>query len=254
MSTYKGYMFDLDGTVYHGNKAIESAISFIQDLARMEIPYLFVTNNSTRRPEDVAVKLREMGVWAQANHVYTSSMATAALLARTHSSARVFAVGEEGLLHALQGAGMKLVEDQPDVVVMGLDRDFTYEKLSRAVRFVHQGARFYATNQDTMLTTEAGRVAGNGALAAAVAFATQTEPTVVGKPQAHIMDGALEVLHLSKKEVVMVGDNYATDILAGIRAGIDTIHVQTGISPKEEVALMPEQPTFSIRSLGDWIL
>ncbi|MGN7285903.1 TIGR01457 family HAD-type hydrolase [Shouchella rhizosphaerae] len=248
MKTYKSYLFDLDGTVYHGNEPIVSAIHFINKLANSHIPYGFVTNNSTRSPKQVAKRLNGMGILAEPWQIMTSSVATASYLQAKMSHSALYIIGEEGLFEAL--AAFAQTEDKPDAVVIGLDRAITHEKLSKAARFVANGADLIATNPDAMITTESGLVVGNGALVAAVAYATKTEPIVIGKPGAAIVEAAIKQLKLDPRHTVFVGDNYDTDLLAGIHAGIDTIHVQTGITT--DLSAYKIQPTYSIPSLDDW--
>ncbi|WP_054703670.1 TIGR01457 family HAD-type hydrolase [Bacillus sp. JCM 19041] len=250
MKSYSGYLFDLDGTVYHGNVPIPSAVRFINTLANKGIIYGFVTNNSTRSPDEVAAKLNQLGINAQPSQVMTSSMATAIYLQKTHPHAAISIIGERGLKEAL--AGLKQTDVSPDVVVVGLDREVTYKKISVAARQIVDGATFIATNPDRMITTEEGLVAGNGAIAAAIAYASKKEPIYIGKPGAAIIIAAMKMLGLEKKESVLVGDNYETDLCAGMNAQIDTIHVQTGIT--KNVSLYKEQPTHSIKSLDDWKL
>ncbi|MCM3714040.1 TIGR01457 family HAD-type hydrolase [Halalkalibacter oceani] len=254
MKHYKGYLIDLDGTIYRGREAIPEAVSFVKELEKKQLPYLFVTNNSTKRPEQVAELLRTMDVPATTEHVFTTSMATASYLSELKREARIYMIGEEGLRSALMEEGHLLVEEEPDYVVIGLDRNITYEKLAKAALHVRAGASFIATNGDVALPTERGLVPGNGSLVSVVALSTGVKPVFIGKPEAIIIEQALDVLGTSKAETVMVGDNYHTDILAGIRAGMDTLLVYTGVSTKEEIAQVKEKPTSAIGSLAEWMV
>ncbi|WP_062047489.1 TIGR01457 family HAD-type hydrolase [Bacillus sp. JCM 19034] len=249
---YKGYLIDLDGTMYRGTEKIPEAIEFVKKLKEQGIPYLFVTNNSTKHPSDVANHLRELDVPADEEHVFTTSMATATYISQLKQNAKVCMVGEEGLKLALLEEGHELVDEGADIVVMGLDRQITYEKLAKAALNIRAGATFIATNGDVALPTERGLVPGAGSLISVLSVSTGVTPTFIGKPEAVIVEQALEVMGLTNEETVMVGDNYHTDILAGIRTGMDTLLVYTGVSTKEQVASYDEKPTFEIDSLSDW--
>jgi 4-nitrophenyl phosphatase len=253
MKTYRGFLIDLDGTVYRGSEKIEEAILFIKELERRKLSYLFVTNNSTKHPAQVAEMLVEMGVPATADHVFTTSMATANFISEKHTGARIYAIGEEGLRSALKTKGLEIVEKDADYVVMGLDRSITYEKLAGAVLNVRNGAKFIATNGDVALPTERGLLPGNGSLVSVVSVSTGVKPIFIGKPESIIVEQALEVLGTSKDETLMIGDNYETDILAGIRAGIDSLLVHTGVTTKEQLKDVENQPTYSLSSLAEWI-
>lgn len=250
MKSYSGYLFDLDGTVYHGDVPIPSAIRFIDSLTNKGINYGFVTNNSTRSPNEVAAKLNHLGINAHASQVMTSSIATAIYLREKHPNTSISIIGERGLKEAL--TEFKQTDFNPDIVVVGLDRGVTYNKISAAARQIVAGSIFIATNPDRIITTEKGLVAGNGAIAAAIAYASKIEPIFIGKPDAAIITAAMKMLGMEKEDTVLVGDNYETDLCAGMNAHIDTIHVQTGVS--KNISLYKEQPTYSIKSLDDWKL
>lgn len=253
MTSYKGYLIDLDGTMYRGKERIEAASDFVKALKEKEIPHLFVTNNSSRRPNQVAEKLNSFDIPAEAEQVFTTSMATASYINEHKKNARVYAIGEEGLFHALQQKGHTLVEDHSDYVIVGLDRDITYEKLGKACLNVRAGATFLSTNGDIAIPTEQGMLPGNGSLTSVVTVSTGVEPTFIGKPESIIMEQAMEALGLTKKETLMVGDNYHTDILAGMNAGLDTLLVHTGVTTKEHLKEYDQLPTYTIDSLAEWI-
>ena len=252
MKRYKGYLIDLDGTMYRGTEKIEEASGFIQSLVKNNIPYLFVTNNSTKTQEEVARVLNSFDILAEPSQVFTSSMAAARYITAKHKSPNVFVIGERGLEIPLQEAGCILMEQDPDAVVMGLDRHITYEKLAKGSLAVRNGAAFIVTNSDTAFPTERGFVPGNGALSSVITVSTGVKPTVIGKPESVMIKQALEILGVSKEEVLLVGDNYHTDIQAGIRAGVDTLLVHTGVTAKEDLKQYDIHPTYSIDSLKDW--
>ncbi|MEP9404824.1 TIGR01457 family HAD-type hydrolase [Peribacillus frigoritolerans] len=252
MKSYKGYLIDLDGTMYRGTEQIAEAAGFINDLRKRDIPYLFVTNNSSRTPAQVADKLRSIGISTEDDQVFTTSMATANYIAEQKKGATVYVVGEEGIIEALKEKGMKLVEEHPDYLVMGIDRGVNYEKLSKACLAVRNGAVFISTNGDIAIPTEQGLLPGNGSLTSVVSVSTQVQPIFIGKPESVIVQQALRVLGVPKEETIMVGDNYDTDILAGINAGIDTLLVHTGVTTKERLKQYKEQPTHVVDTLDLW--
>ncbi|MEL3974294.1 TIGR01457 family HAD-type hydrolase [Rossellomorea oryzaecorticis] len=252
MKQYKGYLIDLDGTMYRGKEVIKEAGDFVRRLKEKGLPYLFVTNNSSRRPEQVAEKLQTFGISAAKEQVFTTSMATAQFIADKKPESTAYVIGEEGIRSALEEKGITLKEEKPDFVVVGIDRGINYEKLALACLGVRNGATFISTNGDIAIPTEKGLLPGNGSLTSVVTVSTQTQPIFIGKPESIIMEQALEVLGVSKEETLMVGDNYDTDIKAGMNAGLDTLLVHTGVTTKEILKQMEEQPTYVINTLDEW--
>ncbi len=252
MKEYKGYLIDLDGTMYRGKEKIPAAVSFVQRLNHLGIPYLFVTNNSSRTPEQVAEKLRSFNIPATIDQVFTTSMATANYIWEQKEHASIYVIGEEGIRTALRQKGFSFVEDHPDVVVIGIDHDINYEKLALACLAVRNGAQFISTNGDIVIPTERGLVPGNGSLTSVISVSTQTEPIFIGKPEPIIMEQALKKLGTKKSETIMIGDNYDTDIMAGINVGIDTLLVHTGVTSKAALKEKEQQPTYALHTLADW--
>lgn len=248
---YKGYLIDLDGTMYNGSNLIPGARDFIDRLNRHDIPYMFLTNNATKSRQEATQKLIDMEFDVSPDTMYTSSMATAEYLTSNHPGQDVYVIGTDSLKTAVQEAGMKLASDA-DVVVMGLDTDITYDKLSTAAILVADGAAFISTNPDKKFPTGEGLVPGNGAIVQSVIETTGKKPVEIGKPHHFILDGAIHALRLHKKDVAMIGDNYETDIMTGINGAIDTIHVNTGVTTKDEVSDKDIQPTYSIENLTEW--
>jgi 4-nitrophenyl phosphatase len=252
MKQYKGYLIDLDGTMYKGTEVIKEAGYFVRRLQEKGLPYLFVTNNSSRRPEQVAEKLQAFGIPASREQVFTTSMATAQFIADKKPGSTAYVIGEEGIRSALQEKGITLQDEDPDFVVVGIDRDINYEKLSLACLGVRNGATFISTNGDIAIPTERGLLPGNGSLTSVVTVSTQVQPIFIGKPESIIMEQALEVLGVSKEDTLMVGDNYDTDIKAGMNAGLDTLLVHTGVTTKDILEKKDEQPTYVADTLDEW--
>ncbi|ALC82252.1 MULTISPECIES: TIGR01457 family HAD-type hydrolase [Bacillus] len=253
MKQYKAYLIDLDGTMYNGSEKIEEAGIFVKKLIEKKIPYLFVTNNSSRTPEQVAKKLVEFDIPATEEQVFTTSLATANYIAEKKKNASVYCIGEEGIKKALSEKGFTFAKENADVVVVGIDRDITYEKLAIGALAIRNGAEFISTNGDIALPTERGFLPGNGSLTSVLTVTTVTQPTFIGKPEPIIMEQAMKQLGIAVEDTLMVGDNYDTDILAGIRSGMDTLLVHTGVTKKEHLKNYDAQPTYAIHSLEEWL-
>ncbi|GIP41279.1 haloacid dehalogenase [Paenibacillus sp. J31TS4] len=231
-----GFILDLDGTMYAGNSPIEGADAFVGRLRSDGLPFLFATNNSSRRPEEVAAHLAHAArTEARVEEVLTSAQAAARYVAERHPGARVYAIGEAGLAQALAEAGLTLTDDAPDFVVQGIDRHFDYAKLAAAVRHIRGGAGFVVTNPDHLLPGDGGLNPGAGSIAAAIRIASEAEPVVIGKPSPILLGYALERLGLSPQDAWVVGDNLWTDIKGGREAGCRTALVLTGVASPETV-------------------
>ncbi|ASZ08136.1 MULTISPECIES: TIGR01457 family HAD-type hydrolase [Enterococcus] len=251
--SYKGYLIDLDGTIYRGTEAIPAGKRFVEELQQRELPFLFVTNNTTKSPATVAKRLAdEFDIHVAAETVYTASLATIDFMQTDGKGKKVFVIGESGLIDLILEAGFEWEEENPDYVVVGLDNYLTYEKVVAATLAIQKGATFIGTNPDKNIPTERGLLPGAGSVVSFVETATQTTPIYIGKPEAIIMDKAVEILGLQKEEVIMVGDNYETDIQAGIQNGIDTLLVLSGFTKAEDVPHLPVPATFVKNSLDEW--
>ncbi|MBO0431868.1 TIGR01457 family HAD-type hydrolase [Enterococcus sp. DIV0660C] len=251
--SYKGYLIDLDGTIYRGTEPIPAGKRFVEELQQRELPFLFVTNNTTKTPATVAKRLAdEFDIHVAAETVYTASLATIDFMLTDGKGKKVFVIGESGLIDLILEAGFEWEEETPDYVVVGLDNYLTYEKVVTATLAIQKGATFIGTNPDKNIPTERGLLPGAGSVVSFVETATQTTPIYIGKPEAIIMDKAVKILGLQKEEVIMVGDNYETDIQAGIQNGIDTLLVLSGFTKAEDVPHLPAPPTFIKNSLDEW--
>ncbi|MEI5992805.1 TIGR01457 family HAD-type hydrolase [Candidatus Enterococcus mansonii] len=253
-TNYQGYLIDLDGTIYLGKEVIPAGKRFIERLQEQQLPFLFVTNNTTKTPEDVASRLAtEFDIHVSDETVYTASLATIDYMKEIGKGNRVYVIGESGLVDLILSAGFEWDEEQPDYVVVGLDTHVTYEKFALASLAIRNGATFIGTNPDKSIPTERGLLPGAGSFISLIETATQTKPIMIGKPNAIIMNEALKVLNLDKKSVLMVGDNYETDIQSGIQNAIDSLLVLSGFTAKEDVPTLPEKPTYIVDSLDEWM-
>ncbi|MFC5602581.1 TIGR01457 family HAD-type hydrolase [Sporosarcina koreensis] len=251
MDRYKAVCFDLDGTVYRGNEVIPEAALLIEGLQRRGIEPYYITNNSSRTAEQFQKKLLLMGIKAERDHIMTSAIAAAKYCKEHFNGASIMMIGEEGLEQALVSEGFKLTSENPDVVIVGIDRSITYEKLASASLAIRAGAHFIATNGDRAFPTEKGLVPGNGSFVKLLESTTERNAIYVGKPESHMLH-FIQQKGYRKGEMIMIGDNYETDILAGIRFGIDTIHVEGGVTSLETVLEQLERPTYFYKSLADW--
>ncbi|BBD42247.1 TIGR01457 family HAD-type hydrolase [Streptococcus anginosus] len=251
--TYKGYLIDLDGTIYKGKDRIPAGEAFVHELQRRNLPYLFVTNNTTRTPETVQTMLAEQfNVETSIETIYTATLATVDYLNDKNLGKKVYVIGDVGLKQAIAEAGYIEDTDNPDYVVVGLDWEVDYEKLSIATLAIQKGAHFVGTNPDLNIPTERGLMPGAGSIITLIEVATRVKPVYIGKPNAIIMEKAVEHLGLPRQEVIMVGDNYLTDIRAGIDNDIPTLLVTTGFTKSEEVPDLPIQPDYVLSSLAEW--
>ncbi|HEP1508495.1 TPA: TIGR01457 family HAD-type hydrolase [Streptococcus pyogenes] len=252
---YKGYLIDLDGTIYQGKNRIPAGERFIKRLQERGIPYLLVTNNTTRTPELVQSMLaKQFNVETGIETIYTATMATVDYMNDMNRDKTAYVIGETGLKSAIAAAGYVEELENPAYVVVGLDSQVTYEMLAIATLAIQKGALFIGTNPDLNIPTERGLMPGAGALNALLEAATRVKPVFIGKPNAIIMNKSLEVLGIQRSEAVMVGDNYLTDIMAGIQNDIATILVTTGFTRPEEVPTLPIQPDHVLSSLDEWRL
>ncbi|MED3662395.1 TIGR01457 family HAD-type hydrolase [Ureibacillus sp. FSL K6-8385] len=254
MKQYRAFCFDLDGTVYRGKEAIPAAIKFIRTLREKQLDYFFVTNNSSKTPSQIKEALLRFGVEASEKQIYSSAFVTAKYVKEHFGQAKVFVIGQDGIRYALGQHNIHIVEENPDVVVMGIDRMITYQKLAKACLAVQNGATLIGTNEDIRVPTEAGFQPGNGSFVKLVAQVCNVEPIFLGKPSPAILEMIRQEHGYQKSEMVMIGDNYDTDILCGIRFGCDTVHVNTGAVSTEKVKEKELQPTYCVQDLSEFEL
>ncbi len=240
---YDAFLFDLDGVLYRGAEATPGAAAALARLRAAGKGLAFVTNNSSRTPEDVADHLSSLGVVASPAEVETSSLVTASLL-RERGVATAFVVGETGLTTALQEHGIETIHGEPDradVVVVGWDRSADYAKLRTASLLVQRGASLVATNADASFPAPDGLWPGAGALLAVIETTTGVSAEVIGKPHAPIFLAALE--RAGGGRPLVIGDRLDTDIAGAAALGWDSLLVLTGISTSDEAAVATQRPT-----------
>lgn len=246
-----GFLIDMDGVIYRGHDLIPGADRFIHQLLSNKIPFLFLTNNSARTRRDVATKLRRMGVEADETHVFTCAMATARFLARQKPNGTAYVIGEGGLLNALHANGYSIVDHDPDYVVVGEGRSFTFDMIEAAVGMVLRGARLIATNLDPNCPTSTGLRPGCGAIVAMLETATGTKAFSVGKPSPLMLREARKVLGLASAETTVVGDTMETDILGGVQLGYRTVLTLSGGTSREDLVHYAYRPDVIVESIAE---
>ncbi len=245
-----GIVSDLDGVVYRGKTAIPDAIEAFKYWRSEGVPFCFVTNNSTHTAEDVVSKLIGFGLDATIDNVVTSAVTAGRLIRKDYpEGTRVFVIGAPSLKKAISDASLEITEKDPQIVVMGLDREITHEKLRIAVDAILKGAVLIGTNPDRLLPTPTGFEPGAGAILSAVATAARVTPIIVGKPEVHMIEAALARLGTERVSTLMIGDQIPTDIQAGKRAGLCSVLVTTGVPPVNDPSLMP--PDFTVSTLKE---
>lgn len=252
MKTYKAYCLDLDGTVFRGSEVIPEAADFIRRLQNKGIEPFYVTNNASMTQQQFSDKLEAFGISANRQQIMSSSIAAATYIKRWYPEKTVFMIGTDGVEQALKDAGIEMVQENADVVLMGIDRNINFEKLATACLEVRRGAVFLSTNRDLAFPSERGLLPGNGAFTKVVSSSTGVEPVFLGKPEKHMLEAIQYEYGFSLADMVMIGDNYDTDIKAGIHFGIDTVHVNTGVTAMEEALAKDFPPTAAIEDLSFW--
>lgn len=247
-----GIISDMDGVIYRGKELIPGVQGFLLRLRDRGIPFLFLTNNSEQTALDLVRKLDRLGVKGlEEGNFITSAMATATFLASQKPRGTAYVIGGAGLSTELYKAGFSLTESHPDYVVVGKTGSFNFEMMAKAVRFIHEGAKFIGTNPDVLDPVEGGMEPACGALLSAIATATGRKPYIVGKPNSLMMMIARHKLGTLAEETVMIGDRMDTDMVAGMEAGMRTCLVLSGVSRRETVDEFPYRPDFILDSVAD---
>src|SRR3954449_7454418 len=229
----RSWLIDMDGVLVNESRAIPGADRFLARLKALRRPFLVLTNNSIYTPRDLAARLRLSGLDVPEEAIWTSALATATLLEQQRPGGSAFVIGEAGLTTALHEAGYTLNDLDPDYVVVGETRTYSFERITRAIRLIGAGARFIATNPDPTGPSSEGPLPATGSVAALVSRATGVEPYYVGKPNPLMMPSALNAVHAHSETTAMLGHRMDTALVAGLEAGLETILVLTGISTRE---------------------
>lgn len=246
----KGFICDMDGVIYHGNRLLDGAKDFVQWLLDNEKKFLFLTNSSERSPRELQEKLARMGLFVTDDHFYTSALATASFLASQKPNGSAYVIGEAGLVKALYDVGFSMNDVNPDYVVVGETRSYNYNHMEKAVHLVSKGAKLIGTNPDLTGPTEAGIGPACRALIAPIELATYREAYFIGKPNPLMMRQAQKRLGCSADETVIIGDRMDTDIIAGIESEIETVLVLSGVSNETTPNRFPYRPHHILPGVG----
>jgi NagD protein len=244
---------DMDGVLIREQTVVPGANRFIERLRALERRFLVLTNNSMYTPRDLAARLTAIGLDVPEERIWTSAMATANFLHGQRPEGSAFVVGEAGLTTALHAIGYTLTDRDPDYVVLGETRTYSFERIARAIRLIAAGARFIATNPDPIGPTPDGPLPATGSVAALISRATGVEPYFVGKPNPLMMRSALNAIDAHSETSAMVGDRMDTDVVSGLEAGMHTVLVLTGITSRADAERFPYRPSRIVDSIADLV-
>jgi NagD protein len=247
------YLMDMDGVLVHEDHLIPGADEFLAELQTAGTPFVVLTNNSIRTPRDLRARLVQTGLDIPEESIWTSALATATFLRTQRPNGSAYVVGESGLTTALHDIGYVLTDRDPDYVVLGETRTYSFEAITTAIRLIERGARFLATNPDATGPSREGSLPATGSVAALITRATGREPYYVGKPNPLMMRSALRAIGAHSEHTLMIGDRMDTDVVSGLEAGLQTILVLTGISTRASVEMFPYRPTRVIESVADLV-
>ncbi len=247
------WLMDMDGVLVREQNAIPGAREFLARLRELERPFLVLTNNSMYTRRDLAARLRRAGIDVPEESIWTSALATAQFLEDQRPSGTAFVVGESGLTTALHEVGYTMSERDPDYVVLGETRTYSFERITEAIRLVAAGSRFIATNPDNVGPTPDGPLPATGSVAALISRATGVEPYYVGKPNPLMMRSALNAIEAHSETTAMIGDRMDTDIVSGLEAGLETILVMTGVTTPGEAERYSYLPSRIVESVAELV-
>jgi 5'-nucleotidase len=245
------WLMDMDGVLVHEERAIPGADRFLAALRERGRRFLVLTNNSIYTRRDLAARLRTSGLDVPEESIWTSALATARFLEDQRPGGSAFAIGEAGLTTALHQAGYTLTERDPDYVVLGETRTYSFEQITRAIRLIGAGARFIATNPDPTGPAPDGPLPATGSVAALVSRATGVEPYYVGKPNPLMMRSALNAIEAHSETTAMIGDRMDTDVVSGLEAGLHTILVLSGVATRDEAERFPFRASRIVESVAE---
>jgi len=245
------WLMDMDGVLVREEDPIPGAAEFLTRLRERGLPFLVLTNNSMYTRRDLSARLALSGLEVPEESIWTSALATADFLHSQRPEGSAFAIGEAGLITALHAVGYTLTERDPDYVVLGETRTYSFERISQAIRLIVAGARFIATNPDATGPTPDGPLPATGSVAALISRATGVDPYFVGKPNPLMMRSALNAIDAHSETTAMVGDRMDTDVVSGLEAGMHTVLVLTGSTQREEAERFPFRPSRIVDSIAD---
>ncbi len=246
-----GFICDMDGVIYHGNRLLPGVKEFVNWLTENQKHYLFLTNSSQYTPKELHQKLARMGLDVDESHFYTSALATAHFLNKQSPACSAYVIGEHGILNALYDKGITFNDVNPEYVVVGESLSYNLEQITKAIHLVNAGAKLIGTNYDLTGPTERGIAPACRALIAPIELATGKQAYFVGKPNPLMMRTGLRLLGVHSENAVMIGDRMDTDIVAGVETGLDTVLVLSGVSTRETCEPYPYRPRLILDGVGD---
>ena len=248
-----GFISDMDGVIYHGNRILDGVADFINWMIDNNKKFVFLTNSSEKTPHELSMKLQRMGLNVPAGNFYTSAMATADFLHAQKPDCTAYVIGEAALTKALYDQKIYMNDINPDYVVVGETRTYSFEKIEKAIELVLKGAKLIGTNPDITGPTEKGLMPATGALIAPIEIATGKKAYFVGKPNPLMLRHGLKKLGCHSEEIAFIGDRMDTDIIAGIESNVDTVLVLSGVTSLEDIDKFPYRPKFILNGVGDLV-
>ncbi len=247
----KGFICDMDGVIYHGNKILPGVTEFVNWMIENDKRFVFLTNSPEKTPHELSMKLERMGLFVSPDHFYTSAMATAEFLNSQAPQCTAYVIGEAALSKALYDRGIYMNDVNPDYVVIGETRTYCFEKIEKAIALVGGGAKLIGANPDTVGVTEKGIMPATGSLVAPIEIATGKKAYFVGKPNPLMLRHGLSILGCHSADIAFIGDRMDTDIIAGIESNIDTVLVLSGVTAREDIDNFPYRPKYILDGVGD---
>jgi NagD protein len=247
------WLIDMDGVLVREEHPIEGAERFLGRLRDRGTPHLVLTNNSIYTRRDLAARLRTAGLDVPEESIWTSALATARFLEWQRPGGSAYLIGEAGLSNALYEAGYTQTDQDPDYVVLGETRTYSFERITTAIRLITDGARFIATNPDATGPSPTGPLPATGSVAALISHATGVAPYFVGKPNPLMIRTALNTLDVHSETTALVGDRMDTDVVAGLEAGLFTVLVLSGVSAAKDAERHAYRPSLVVGSVADLV-
>ena len=248
-----GFICDMDGVVYHGNRILPGVKEFVNWMIDNGKQFVFLTNSPEKTPHELSMKLARMGLEVGAEHFYTSALATANFLNSQKPGCTAYVIGEAALTKALYDQGIYMNDVNPDYVVVGETRTYNFEKIEKAIELVNKGAKLIGTNPDICGPTEKGVMPATGALIAPIELATGKKAYFIGKPNPLMLRQGLKKIGCRSAEIVFIGDRMDTDIIAGIECNVDTVLVLSGVHQMDDLDKFPFRPKYIAGGVGDLI-
>ena len=247
----KGFISDMDGVIYHGNEILPGVREFVNYLIEHGKKFVFLTNSPEKTPHELSMKLERMGLSVSPEHFYTSAMATAEFLHAQNPDCTAYVIGEAALAKALYDHKIYMNDVNPDYVVVGETRTYSFEKIEKAIALVNRGAKLIGTNPDITGPTERGVMPATGSLIAPIEISTGKKAYFVGKPNPLMLRHGLRILGCHSEDIAFIGDRMDTDIIAGIESNVDTVLVLSGVTAREDIDNFPYRPKYILSGVGD---